>query len=318
MRRIVPLGRWVLLVLVVVFGVLGDAPAPAEAPPPAVAAGTAAKDFRLATPSTQVLPARVRATGRGAVSRTFRELQLNLCHGGIAPCGDDSTLPEIDALLRQLSGSRTPPDLITLNEVCRDDIARHLASSMADVWPADKVFFLFAPAVDGNRGGAMAPYPCADGDAYGNAVIGHVPDAQYHGLAGLYGTYTAQTADPEKRSFGCLYLARHYYACTTHLEVADRAVAMRQCVTLMIEVIPFLAGHEGGNLPTVVGADLNLRDGAESPQNVRHCVPAGYHRAGDGDVMHVMVSGDIGLARTDRFPLRHTDHNAFLVTMTMP
>lgn len=312
MKKIVPLGHGVLLALAIVFGVLSDAPGP----PTAQATGP--DDFRLAAPTTQVLPARVRTAGPGAFPNTFRVLQLNLCHGGIAPCGDDSTLPEVDALLRRLSGNRTPPDLITLNEVCRNDIAGHLMSSMADVWPADKTFFMFAPAVDGSRSRTMAPYPCANGDAYGNAIIGHVPDSQYDGLGAAYGMYTAQSPDPEKRSFGCLHLNRHYYACTTHLEAASAPVAMSQCRTLLNRAIPYFKDREGADLPTVVAADLNLKYDTSSPDNIQNCVPAGYQRHGDGDLMHVMATTDIGFQRTDRFGLKHTDHNAFMVTMAMP
>jgi hypothetical protein len=311
-RRFVPVSHGVLLTLAIVFGVLSDAP------DPAVAQKTAQNDFRLAAPTTQVLPAKAGATRLGAVSNGFRALQLNLCHGGIAPCGDDATLPEIDALLRRLSGSRTPPDLISLNEVCRNDIAGHLISSMADVWPADKTFFMFAPAVDGNNRTPMAPYPCANGDAYGNAIIGHISDRQYRGLAAMYGVYAVQSSDPEKRSFGCLHVAGHYDACTTHLEAESAPVAMTQCRTLLNKVVPFFKRQEGTTVPTVVAGDLNLRDDTSSRDNVQRCAPAGYRRQGDGELMHVMATTDIVIQRTDRFGLKHTDHNAFMVTMALP
>jgi hypothetical protein len=311
-KRLVAVGLWVLVSLTLVFGVLGDAPGHAFA-------GTAGpEDFRLAPPTTQVLPAKAPGTGTDAVQGPFRALQLNLCHGGFAPCGDDSTLPETVALLRRLSGSGTPPDLISLNEICREDITADLVPAMADIWAADRTFFLFAPAVEIRAGDIMAPYPCANGDAYGNALVGHVPEDQFRGVDGLYGMYAAQSAETEKRSFGCLYLVGHYRACTTHLEAGDEPVAMNQCRTLMDKAIPYFLGRERVDLPILVAADLNLRDNTAGPYNVRNCVPPGYFRAGDGDVMHVLATGDFGFGRTDEFRLEHTDHNAFLATMTRP
>ncbi|HKS45020.1 MAG TPA: hypothetical protein VJT49_07850 [Amycolatopsis sp.] len=266
-----------------------------------------------------MLPPKTRTAGPVPVSNTLRALQLNLCHGGFAPCGGDSTIPEIEELLRRLSGGRTPPDLITLNEVCRDDIAGRLVSSMADVWPADNTFFQFAPAIDGNSGDAMAPYPCADGDEYGNAIIGHIPQSQYHGLTAVYGMYTVQSSsEDEKRGFGCLHVIRHYYVCTSHLEAGNEPVAMNQCLTLMSMAIPYFKGQEGVDLPTVVGADLNLRHDTSSRYDVQNCVPAGYHREGDGEVMHVVATTGTGFQRTDKIDLKHTDHDALMVTMTLP
>jgi len=278
----------------------------------------------LDTARSAVLPARWSGGTPHPLSGTFRELQLNLCDSGDATCYTGGrSVPEAASLMYMLRGTGKAPDLVTLNETCFDDVDGTLFHTMADIWPYDDTFYLFAPAVDGASGIDDLPYPCRDGDAYGNAIIGHVPHGELTGLttvSGLdtmYGIYTAQGRSPEHRSFGCVYLPGHYYACVTHLLNANAAIAMRQCHALLGTVIPAFLDGRDASLPVLIGADLNLHY-RRGPYDVQNCVPPGYFRKGDGDVMHVLATRDVGFQRSDRYRMMRTDHDAFLVTLTLP
>jgi hypothetical protein len=274
--------------------------------------------IRLHTGKLQKLPAKRPGATPSLVSGTFRELQLNLCNSGVAHCYTGGrSIDEAASLMYVLSNSATPPDLVTLNEVCYNDIASYLAYTMGDIWPADDIFFMFAAAIDGNSGAQQLPFQCTNGDAFGSAIIGHVPDSQYYGMDSLYGLYTAQNTEQEKRTFGCVYLVGHFYTCVTHLVNANESIAMNQCNALMSSAIPYFKSYEGVDLPTVAAGDLNLKH-AGGAYDVQNCVPAGYYRKGDGDVMHVMATNNIAFQRTDSFGMSFTDHNAFFVTLTMP
>lgn len=258
-----------------------------------------------------------------AVPGTFRELQMNLCNSGKATdCYTGGrSIDEADALMRTLSGSRVPPDLLTVNEICLGDVTGPLSTTMAQIWPSDYTYYLFVPALDATTASdpsQMRPITCTDGDSYGSAVIGHVPAARWAGLDTVYGVYTAQSPVAEQRAYGCVYVTGNYYGCVTHLTNLSAPIALSQCKQLMSTVIPAFTSHEGVSLPTVVGGDLNLKYDTSSANNVQKCVPAGYYRKGDGSVQHVMATANMTFQRTDTFAMYYTDHNAFMVTMTMP
>jgi hypothetical protein len=269
--------------------------------------------------TTRVLPPTPAAAGRRAPTRPFRVLQLNLCNSGAAACyrvyGRGQSVVEAYRLMRS-----TSPDVVTLNEICRVDALDRLLAAMRDNWPGDWVYASFNPAHDRPTGG---PYRCLNGDEYGIGVLGHVPSAKWAGVRAFGDSYpdsaagrrTQDTASDEKRVWLCAYAVGSYYGCTTHLESSDRAVAADECRYLMNQVIRPLRTRPGGASPAVVGGDLNLATGG---RGVEDCVPPGWVGAGDGDVQHVLATAPLAIERTDRIPMRHTDHPAWLVALAAP
>jgi hypothetical protein len=103
------------------------------------------------------------------------------------------------------------------------------------------------------------------------------------------------------------------YVCATHLSAFNRDRALAQCRYLMTTAIPAVRAEFGGDLPIVLGGDLNLTD--QGSPNTADCVPAGWLRAGDGGVQHVLVTGDHTVVSVGRLGLRYTDHPGLLVTL---
>jgi hypothetical protein len=253
--------------------------------------------------SVGVRPARRPVAPRTPPAGTLRELQMNLCNSGEASCYTGGrSIGEATALMQ----GAARPDLVTLNEVCRGDVADRLAGVMAGLWPHDDIVYLFAPALNA-AGGA---YRCQNGDAFGNGLIARVP-AGLAAPATRYGVFELQATDIEMRTFGCVDLVPRLAACVTHLESVSAAVAANQCTTLLRGVVPALRRAWGAATPVLVAGDMNLGSA------VAACTPAGFGQVGDGGVQHVFGSG-IRLLRADRFRMHQTDHDALLVTLATP
>jgi endonuclease/exonuclease/phosphatase family metal-dependent hydrolase len=252
-----------------------------------------------------VLPARLPTASNAPPVGTLRELQMNLCNSGEATCYTGGrSIDEASALMR----GAARPDMVTLNEVCRRDVTDRLGGVMADLWPYDDIVYLFAPALDAAGGS----YRCQNGDTFGNGLLVRVPAGQLTVLDARYGVYADQATDIERRTFGCLRLAPRYTACVTHLENLSPAVALSQCTTLMSGVVPALRRAWGANTPVIVAGDMNLATG------VSNCTPADFRQVDDGVAQHVFGSAGIRFPRVDRYPMKQTDHDALLVTVTLP
>src|SRR5262245_40185737 len=66
-----------------------------------------------------VLTAGVMTASQAAAGRSpFRVLQMNLCDSGIAECYTGRSVTEAAAVIRE-----DVPDVVTLNEVCQDDVS---------------------------------------------------------------------------------------------------------------------------------------------------------------------------------------------------
>jgi hypothetical protein len=289
----------------VAAGVALFAPAATSRPASAgVAAHTARTVHHLARPAAQLLPANLPRQA------PFALLQMNLCNSGFAGCYEGGqSIPEAAGVIKAQR-----PDVVTLNEVCDGDVTGALATAMRQTWPADRVFAQFQPAW--NRGD-NAPYRCRNGQQYGIGVLGHIAPAAWAGTEVRSGIYPAQnTGSNEERAWVCVYAVGNYYACTTHLESDVGSVALAQCQYLMATAVPAIRGALGGNLPAVVGGDLNLRYGG-SP-NAQSCVPAGWFRKGDNSVQHVLATSDFGFVSTRKTGMSHTDHPAWQVNLRTP
>jgi len=246
----------------------------------------------------------------GTAFGDFWQLQMNLCNSGHAGCYADGYAIDEGAYMIYL----LMPDLVTVNEVCLGDVTNDLAPAMAGAWAGDWAFYVFMPAVTA----AGTPVTCTNGDEYGVAVIGHMPDSMYYGFDAFGGHYGNQDSGNEKRAFACLYAIDHYYACTTHLTSNSEPIALAQCLELLTGVIPAIRAYEGVYRPTVIGGDLNLEYDTSDPENVQNCVPSGYTRKGDGNVQHIMATNDTPFYDTETYLMFYTDHQAFLAKLTMP
>ena len=139
---------------------------------------------------------------------SYRVLQLNLCHSGVnTSCFNGANVIQE---ARDIIGARQP-QVVTLNEICRDDLAQ-LAPSMGD---GHRVF---APALrpDGT------PVRCVNGDEYGNGLIFRAT-----GATNFSGVYATQDGGSERRVYVCAEFP-DLTGCTTHLSTTGN-VAMAQC-----------------------------------------------------------------------------------------
>lgn len=248
----------------------------------------------------------VGTTGPPSTANTqVRVLQLNLCNSGIAACySAGRSIEEAAAVIRAES-----PDLVTLNEICEDDL-RPLERALARAVPGGKAVSAFQAARDRNTGDG---YRCANGQQYGVGIVSRwrtVPGSAPDG-----GIYPAQDEDdPEERAWLCLDVVASpaVSVCTTHLAYTKREVATGQCRYLFDTVIDGMRARDAAP-PVVVGADLNLfGDGPE----LRTCIPSGSALADDGEVQHVVATSEfvVDASRTIELPV-DTEHPGLLVTL---
>ncbi|KAL9635771.1 MAG: hypothetical protein Q9164_003252 [Protoblastenia rupestris] len=251
------------------------------------------------------------SNGRGRTGSTdiksFNELQLNLCNSGVAKCySNGDSIPEGAELIYV-----TAPNVVTLNEICSDDIAE-LQTSLAEAWPTDYTYSVFMPAINKT---SNAPYKCANQASYGSAVVGRVAASAWKGVEAHGGLYTAQAGGIEGRIFACASATGDHFACTTHLAAEPESIALAQCKALMFDTLPFLKSLNGVSSRTVVGGDFNLEYDTSDVENVQYCVPNGYSRKGDGKVQHVTYTNDLRFLSTKKYGLTYTDHDGFLVKL---
>lgn len=257
-----------------------------------------------------LVSATVLLTGPRAAGDAMREpllmLQMNLCNSGEAGCFTGRAAAEAATVIRTHK-----PDLVTLNEVCQDDVDL-LGEALAEVHQGDKVVWAFEAAADRRTGD---PYRCIrNGQPYGNGLLAHVP-ASYRGHTTSGGIYPAQdVADPEQRSWLCLHAAGAFSACTTHLAYTSPTVAFAQCGYLMDTAIPAMHARAGYE-PMVLGGDLNLRFGGTP--DLGSCVSSDYRRVDDGGVQQIVATPDVTVHSSSLIGMAETDHPSLLVALTI-
>jgi endonuclease/exonuclease/phosphatase family metal-dependent hydrolase len=130
------------------------------------------------------------------------------------------------------------------------------------------------------------------------------------------GIYPVQdSGSPEQRAWLCQDVAG-FAACTTHLDNGDAAVARAQCDYLLDTAIPDVRARLG-NVPVLLGGDLNLPGGASS--DLRSCLHADDQSVDDGGVQHVVASSEFGIVSSRTIDMRATtDHPGLLVTLVLP
>ena len=280
-------GLTAALLAVVVVVVAGCAPAPKSGP-------TAAGSTAAAAPA----PA-------PAAAAPLRVLQLNLCSSGIAGCYTGRSTDQAAAVVRAEA-----PDLVTLNEICQDDVA-DLERALADAMPDATVVSAFQPARNGRNG---EPYRCRNGRQYGIGLVSRWPSVP--GAAASGGIYPAQDRDdPEERAWLCLDAAAAppVAVCTPHLAYTKREVAAAQCRYLFDTVIAEIRARVG-TAPVVLGADLNLGSG-DSP-DLKACLPPHSALVDDGGPQHVVATPEYVVDDHRTIDLRGTtDHPGLLVSL---
>lgn len=252
---------------------------------------------------------RAAATARPAV----RVLQLNLCGSGYAVCWTGRSVAEAAAVIADRR-----PEVVTLNETCRDDL-RSLGRALAATDPRRAVVLAgFRPVTDRRTG---APIRCRDGQDYGIGVLALTPrgDGSAARVRVEEGVYPAQSGrNTEQRGWLCLTLPADrpdpLTACTTHLDSADPRVALAQCRYLVRVVLPGLRDRTAGGR-TVLAGDLNLVDGRRATL-LTPCLPAGAVHV-DGGAQHILAAAGSTVAAVRSVDLHgSTDHPALLATVS--
>jgi hypothetical protein len=236
----------------------------------------------------------------------LRVLQLNLCNSGFAGCYSGRAVAAAAALFADQR-----PDVVTLNEICRDDLPA-LQTALAAVDPGDTVVAAFQAA--GNRSTGAA-YPCLNGQEYGIGVLARIPAAN-HGHTTDGDIYPVQDPDdPEERAWVCLRATDLFAACTTHLTNTVPAITLAQCADLLRRVVPAVRARGGSGELFVLGGDLNVRT-ASVPQT-RSCLSADFPYAGDRGSQYVLTTGGATLGPATVIDMHQvTDHPGILVTVS--
>ncbi|MFC4017345.1 endonuclease/exonuclease/phosphatase family protein [Micromonospora sp. GCM10011542] len=237
---------------------------------------------------------------------TVRALQLNLCNSGRAGCYTGRSVTEAAVLI-----SAEVPDLVTLNEICQDDVAA-LEPAFAVVHRGGAVVSAFAAAGDRPTGDVTR---CRDGQPYGIGLLARLP-APHAGHTVRSGIHPTQdVTDPEERAWLCVHVPGALHACTTHLAATSATVALAQCGHLLDTVVPAIR-RSTGYAPTVLIGDLNLRHGGAP--DVQSCVPPGYLRDDDGALQHIIATTDVTICCSRPVDLRGaTDHPGLVATLTI-
>ncbi len=272
---------------------------------------------------------------------SVRVLQMNLCDSGHAQCYTGRSVAEASEVIRAEG-----PDVVTVNEVCQDDVAALEAvltgsdgGGGGDGGGRGAVVSAFQAAWDRRTGAAIR---CRNGRPYGIALVARLA-ATPQGYDAVGGAYPMQDAgSPELRAWLCLGPRAAgsrplgppapgpidagpidagpadagpaaVAVCTTHLASGSPAVARAQCAYLLATAIPAVRAL-AGSAPVILGGDLNLRSD-DSPAAVA-CLPADDRRADDGQVQHVVATPElvVGSPRTIAMPA--TDHPGLLVTLS--
>lgn len=239
-----------------------------------------------------------------AVDARLRVLQLNLCNSGIASCYTGHSVTRAAAVIGSVG-----PNLVTLNEVCREDVST-LERVLADGARDGDVVSAFQPAGDRRTAGA---FRCRNGQSYGIGVLARFPSlGDGHSIHA--GIYPAQDgSDPEERAWLCLDTSQ-VVACTTHLASTKPTVALAQCRYLFDTAIPTVPRRSQAE-PTVLGADLNLKP--HHVPDVQSCLPSGYVQTYDGGTQYIVNSADLRVSSHTTIGMnKTTDHPGLFSTLS--
>ena len=237
-------------------------------------------------PSTSTSePAAVPSAG----SSTYTLMQMNLCLSGLAGCYNKAAYPAVveEAVARI---RETDPDAVTVNEACRNDIARiarrtgyHLRFSRV-IYRGERLRCV-RPGGRGLFGDAVLT----------EAAIDSADSQEFEAQAGI-----------ERRRWLCVTTRVDVDVCTAHLNTRSTIEVVgndAQCV----ELAALLARRASARTVTF-GGDVNRR---------HSCAPGGLWTRTDRSaeqapgIQHVYGSGALPSAAV--VPATHTDHDVLLV-----
>ena len=226
-----------------------------------------------------------------SASSAYTLMQMNLCLSGRADCYDKAAYPavvdEAMAIIRE-----SQPDAVTLNEVCRRDVAR--------IARRTGYHLRFSRVIYGGRR-LRCVRPGGRG-LFGNAVL---TKAAIERTA--HRDFRAQ-AGPERRRWLCVTTRGDVDVCTAHLNTRSTieiAGNDAQCAELAA-----LLARRASASTVIFGGDVNRRP---------TCAPDGVwtrtDRSADqaAGLQHVYGSDALRSPSAEVVPAKHTDHDVLLV-----
>ena len=266
-----------------------------------VACSTTATDATTAAP-----PAEAPTPAPAAPSVPVRVLQLNLCSSGIAACYTGRSTAAAAAMVRTVA-----PGLVTLNEVCQDDVAA-LERALAEVVPAGERDVRI-PGGPGRAHRRAVPLPQ-------RSAVRHRPRLA---LAGSCQTVPSTPASTRRRTpkirrsgRGCAWRsppARPSSPAPRTWPIRSVRSHWTSAGYLFDTVIARMRTRDGA-APVVVGGDLNLGSG-DSPDLVS-CLPQGSAMVDDEGQQHVVATPEFVVDGSETLDLGDTtDHPGLLVTL---
>jgi len=232
---------------------------------------------------------------------------MNLCNSGRADCysGGRAVIMATALIHHDL------PTMVSLNEVCRDDV-RVLKQAMSTAFAGAAIVSAFEPAEDRS---SQAPVRCENGQEFGDGILAAVPSSA-HGSRSYGALYPVQDPnDVEERVWVCMDLATQLFVCTTHTASTSTSTALAQCRYLLNSAVPIMDRRDTDE-PIILGADLNLAaDDSPGPDS---CLPSGYQRIDDGAVQVVVASPGVAIRSHSVIDMRGTtDHPGLLVDLVL-
>jgi endonuclease/exonuclease/phosphatase (EEP) superfamily protein YafD len=227
----------------------------------------------------------------GSASSAYTLMQMNLCLSGQAGCYPRTSYPAVvDEAVARIRAAR--PDAVTLNEVCRRDVAR-IARRTGYHLRFTRVIY----------GGRRLPCVRPGGRGlFGNAVLTEAAIERTESR-----DFRAQ-AGPERRRWLCVTTRVGVEVCTAHLNTRspiEIAGNEAQCVELAA-----LLARRASARPVIFGGDMNRR---------RPCAPAGLWTRTDRSadqapgLQHVYGGGALRSPSATVVPAEHSDHDVLLV-----
>jgi endonuclease/exonuclease/phosphatase family metal-dependent hydrolase len=222
---------------------------------------------------------------------TYALLQMNLCLSGLAGCYRKTAYPAVvEEAVARIRAAR--PDAVTLNEACRNDVAR-IARQAGYHLRFSRVIYLGEPLRCVRPGGR---------GLFGDAVLTEaaVESADSEDFAAQAGI--------ERRRWLCVTSRVGVDVCTAHLNTrtpVEVAGNDAQCV----ELAALLARRTAART-VIFGGDVNRR---------RSCAPRGLWTRTDRSahqapgLQHVYGSAALRSPSAEVLPGTHTDHDVLLV-----
>lgn len=271
---------------------------------------------------------------RPAAPHTLRVIQMNLCNSGSAHCftkkrdhygniGDDRIAKKTMAwAVKRVHSLATPPDVITLNEICGKDLTglKKKLGYKGVTYRGDSFF-----PVRSKHGGALKCKSSRGSTRYGSAIITKAALPKPYATHRDYLKYDSQWPYvAERRTMGCRKMSG-FTVCTTQLlNIAKhggpdsrRQYTEAQCLQ-MIERAQKFAGRD----PLIIAGDLNLKWSKKTPADqasLRRCLKASTRyvtRKSDGDVQHVITTMHVAKVAAKASPKWITDHPTLWVKAT--